>query len=127
MPNNVKHFAVHADDVDRARNFYEKAFGWRFTAWGPPGFFRVFTGTDDDPGIEGALHERHEPLTGTGTRTFECTISVDDLPAIREAVVANGGTILYEEVVIPTVGRLIQFLDTEQNVVSAMHYDAGCL
>ena len=24
MPNNVKHFAVHADDVDRARKFYEK-------------------------------------------------------------------------------------------------------
>jgi predicted enzyme related to lactoylglutathione lyase len=123
MPNNVVHFAIHADDVQRARSFYANVFGWRFEAWGPPGFFRVFTGTDGDPGIEGALHERQEPLTGGGMRAFECTIAIDDLPAIRDAVVANGGTILYDEVEIPTVGRLVQFLDTEQNVVSAMHYE----
>ena len=27
MPNHVVHFAVHADDVERARAFYEGAFG----------------------------------------------------------------------------------------------------
>jgi uncharacterized protein len=127
MPHNVVHFAIHADDVDRARRFYSTVFGWRFEAWGPPGFFRVFTGTDDDPGIEGALHERPEPLSGAGVRAFECTISIDDLPAIRASVVANGGTIVYDEVEIPTVGRLVQFLDTEQNIVSAMHYEPGVL
>ena len=127
MPHNVVHFAIHADDIDRARRFYSTVFGWRFEAWGPPGFFVVVTGTDADPGIAGALHERQEPLTGTGMRGFDCTISVDDLPAIRDAVVANGGTILYDDVEIPTVGRLIQFLDTEQNVVSAMHYEPGVL
>lgn len=30
--NNVAHFAVHADDVERARNFYSGVFGWRFQA-----------------------------------------------------------------------------------------------
>lgn len=39
MPNNVKHFAVHADDVDRARKFYESVLGWQFTPWGPPNFY----------------------------------------------------------------------------------------
>ena len=125
MPHNVVHFAIHADDIDRARRFYTEVFGWRFEAWGPPGFFRVFTGTEQQPGIEGALHERQEPLAGTGLHAFECTVSVDDLPAIREAVVRNGGTITYDEVEIPTVGTLIQFLDTEGNVVSAMHYEDG--
>jgi len=127
MPHNVVHFAIHADDLDRARRFYTAVFGWRFEAWGPPGFFRVFTGTDADPGIEGALHERHEPLTGTGMRGFDCTVSVDDLPAVKAAVVANGGTIVYDEVEIPTVGTLIQFLDTEGNTVSAMHYEPGAI
>jgi uncharacterized protein len=125
MPHNVVHFAVHADDLDRARRFYTAVFGWRFEAWGPPGFFRIFTGTDAAPGIEGALHERHEPLSGTGMRGYECTVAIDDLPAIKAAVVSNGGTIIYDEVEIPTVGTLIQFLDTEGNVVSAMHYDDG--
>ena len=127
MPNNVTHFAIHADDVDRAKHFYTEVFGWRFDAWGPPGFYRVITGTPDDPGIEGALHERQEPLTGTGMRGFDCTVSVDDLAAIKEAVVRNGGTIIYDEMQIPTVGTLIQFLDTEANVVSAMRYEPGVL
>ncbi|CAN5480291.1 hypothetical protein BH20ACI3_BH20ACI3_02350 [soil metagenome] len=39
MPNNLKHFAVHADDLDRARSFYTKALGWRFTPWVHLAFF----------------------------------------------------------------------------------------
>ena len=55
MPNNLKHFAIHADDVPRARAFYEKVFGWQFRPWGPPGFYLIQTGTDEDPGVQGAL------------------------------------------------------------------------
>ena len=101
-------------------------FGWRFEAWGPPGFYRIHTGTRESPGIEGALHGREEPLTGTGTRGFECTIAVDDVPGIRKRVVEHGGEIVYEEVTIETVGTLTQFRDTEGNVVSAMHYLPHC-
>ncbi|MCA9821452.1 MAG: hypothetical protein KC470_02510, partial [Dehalococcoidia bacterium] len=54
----VVHFAIEADDVDRARAFYEGVFGWRFEAWGPPGFYRVLSGTAEAPGIEGALYAR---------------------------------------------------------------------
>jgi predicted enzyme related to lactoylglutathione lyase len=122
MANNVVHFAIHADDVDRARRFYEGVLGWRFEAWGPPGFFRVHTGTADDPGIEGALHERSEPLSGTGVRGFECTVAVEDLAPVRAAVIAHGGTVVLDAFEIPTVGTLLQFLDTEGNVVGAMRY-----
>ncbi len=122
-PHNVVHFAIHADDVERARRFYSAVFGWRFEAWGPPGFFRIHTGSPEHPGIEGALHGRHEPLAGTGMRGFECTVSVTDLDAIRAAVEANGGTVLLAGYEIVGVGRLLSFLDTEGNSVSAMHYD----
>lgn len=125
MANNVVHFAIHADDVERAKAFYAAVFGWRFVPWGPPDFFRIQTGTADDPGIEGALEARQEPLAGTGVRAFVCTVSVDDVAAIRDAVVANGGTVLYDEFTIPGVGTLVQFLDTEQNVVAAMKYEPG--
>jgi uncharacterized protein len=124
VANNVVHFAIAADDVDRARRFYEAVFGWRFEAWGPPGFLRIHTGTAENPGIEGALHGRAEPLTGTGMRGFECTVSIDDVAAVRDAVTANGGTVVLDGYEIPTVGTLVQFLDTEGNVVSAMHYQA---
>lgn len=123
MPHNIVHFAIHADDVERARRFYEAVFGWRFEEWGPPGFYNITTGDDDRPGIHGALHGRDEPLTGHGTRGFTCTVAVEDLAAIREKVIANGGTITYDEVEIPTVGTLTQFVDTEGNEVATMVYE----
>jgi uncharacterized protein len=38
MSGNLASFAIHVDDVDRARAFYEAVLGWEFEAWGPPGF-----------------------------------------------------------------------------------------
>ena len=40
MPNDVAHFAIHADDCQRAKRFYEEVFGWTFEPWGPPGRIR---------------------------------------------------------------------------------------
>src|SRR5262245_18783365 len=113
MPNNIAHFDVAADDVERARRFYERVFGWRFEAWGPPDFYLIHTGTPADPGIHGSVSKRNEPRTGTGRSGFECTVSVGDLGAIRAAIVANGGRIVLDEHEIVGVGRLIRFEDTE--------------
>jgi uncharacterized protein len=49
---------------------------------------------------------------------------VDDVDAIAAAVVANGGTIIIPRTLIPTVGYLIFFRDTEGNAVGAMQYDS---
>src|SRR5438045_2402698 len=54
MAHNVVHFAIHADDVERARRFYEAVSGWRFEAWRPPVFYHVLTGDDQHPGIPAA-------------------------------------------------------------------------
>lgn len=123
MGANVVHFAVHADDVERARRFYEAVFGWQFEPWGPPGFYEIRTGTPEQPGIHGALHARSEHLTGSGMRGFTCTVAVDDLDDIRDRVVANGGSVQHEEIEIPTVGRHIGLLDTEGNEFAAMVYE----
>jgi hypothetical protein len=125
MPNHVSHFDIHADDLPRARRFYERVFGWVFRAWGPPDFFLIQTGPDSDPGIHGALSRRHDRVTGRGMLGFVCTISVDDIDATAVAVEANGGKVTQPRTVIATVGTLIQFHDTEGNVVCAMQYDPG--
>ncbi len=127
MPNNVLHFAIHADDLGRARRFYEEVFGWRFEAWGPPDFFRIHTGTSEDPGIEGALEKRHVPLDGKSSTGFTCTISVSDLAETKAAIEKHGGKIVFPESEIPTVGRLISLEDTEGNIVSVMQYEAQAL
>lgn len=122
MPNNIAHFDVAADDVERARRFYERVFGWRFEAWGPPDFYLIHTGTGEDPGIHGSVSKRNEPVVGRGRSGFECTISVHDLGAIKAAIVANGGKIVLDEYEIVGVGRMIRFADTEGNAVCAMRY-----
>ena len=123
MPNNVKHFSINADDVPRARRFYEKAFGWKFEPWGPPNFYLIKTGTDKEPGLEGALQGRREIVAGKPMFGFECTLGVPSIDETLVAVEANGGKVVMPKFHIPTVGTLIFFEDTEGNVVGAMQYE----
>jgi len=117
MANNLCFFAVHADNLPRARKFYETVFGWRFQPWGPPGFFLIATGDEDDPGVQGALQQRHEVVPGERITAYECTISVPDVDATAAAVAANGGKVILAKCEIPTVGWLIKIQDSEGNVV----------
>jgi predicted enzyme related to lactoylglutathione lyase len=125
MPNNLASFSIHVDDVDRARAFYEAVFEWTFEPWGPPGFYLIHTGDAASPGVQGLMHKRNAPRTGEGLNGFEPTFSVDDVDAIAARVEANGGTIIWAKSVIPTVGALIRFLDTEGNDVGAMTYETA--
>lgn len=120
VAKNIAHFDVHADNVARARKFYERVFEWRFTPWGPPDFFMIATGSESDPGIHGAVHDR--PKDGHRLAGFECTIAVDDVDAIAKLVEQEGGRVIVPKMVIPTVGELIQFSDTEGNIACAMRY-----
>lgn len=122
MTNPVCHFAIHADDCTRAIAFYQGVFGWKFTPWGPPGFWRINTGQS---GIEGALHTRLEPLTGTGMRGFECSISVQDVAAVATLVGKHGGKVMVPGFVIQGVGTVMKFVDPEGNCVSAVQYLPG--
>lgn len=123
MPNNLRSFGITADDVARARVFYERVFGWRFEPWGPPEFYLIHTGDDRDPGIQGLLHKRREPVNGTGMTGFECTIGVEQIDPIIRSIEANGGTVVMPKFQIPTVGTGIYFKDTEGNFVGAMQYE----
>ena len=123
MPNNLSFFSIHADDIPRARKFYESTFGWRFEPWGPPGFYLIHTGNEASPGILGSLSNRREPVTGTGMTGFECTIAVDDIDATIKAATANGGKMAMDKFSIPTVGTGCYLFDTEGNRVGAMQYE----
>ena len=120
---NVRHFAINADDLPRARRFYERVFAWRFEPWGPPGFFMIASGAAD-PGPLGSLQQRRELVPGRRTNGFECTIAVErDVAEVAAAIEANGGRILMQKATIPGVGDLIFFEDPEGNLAGAMRYD----
>lgn len=122
-PANLYHFAINADNLDRARTFYERVFGWTFTPWGPPGFLQIETGTSTEPGTRGALQQRRELVPGTRMTGFECTIAVRDLDAATAALLAAGGVIVLPRTHIPTVGHLLFFRDPEGNVAGIIQPD----
>jgi len=118
MPATIRHFAIHADDVPRAKRFYEAVFDWRFEPWGPPGFYQI-----REAGLLGALQERREPLAGTGMRGYELTIGVDDLEAAMASIRSHGGILIDAPFRIEGVGELVYIADTEGNRVGVMQYD----
>jgi hypothetical protein len=122
--SQVAHFAINADDVNRALRFYEKVFGWKFQAYGPPGFYMV----DEQSAkatvpLRGSLQKRREIVPGVPMRGFECTISVDDINATGAAIEKNGGKIVMPICTLAGVGQLLFFQDPEGNIAGAMQYD----
>ncbi|HEX3918646.1 MAG TPA: VOC family protein [Caulobacteraceae bacterium] len=122
MAAQFRHLALNADDVQRAKGFYESVFGWRCEPWGPPDYYQVWNAAE---GVIGALQQRRELKPGVRMAGFEATLSVDDLDATIAAIEAAGGRMLSRPFYIETVGRLVYFEDTEGNIVGAMQYDAG--
>jgi predicted enzyme related to lactoylglutathione lyase len=123
MANNLASFAIHADDVQRCRGFYEGVFGWSFEPWGPPDFYLIHTGDAKNPGIQGLMHKRQETRGEGGPNCFECTIAVDDVDAVTKAIMEHGGHVIMDKAPIPTVGVLTKFKDTEGNILGAMTYE----
>jgi len=116
MPNNIGRFAINADDVPRARDFYQKVFGWTFEPWGPPNFYRIETGEEQVRAVGGLLQERRELVTNGRMIGFECTIGVRDIDETIRAIESNGGKMVTDKFLIPNVVTVAYFQDTEGNV-----------
>jgi uncharacterized protein len=114
----LRHFAINADDTDRARAFYEKVFDWKFTPWGPPNFFQT---RDAGEGILGALQERQGATSGAFVPTF----AVEDIRATLADAEANGGRIAMPPYRIDGVGEIGYFVDPEGNLCGVGQYEPG--
>ena len=122
MPATLRHFAINADDVQRAKAFYETVFGWGFTPWGPPNFYQVFNA---GAGVVGALQERRELAEGKRVTAFETTFQVENIRAVLKVVAASGGRVLMQPYLIEGVGEIGYFEDPEGNVCGVAQYLPG--
>ncbi len=121
MPATLRHFAINADDVDRARHFYQEVMGWQFDPWGPPDFYQIHNAGDD---VIGALQSRRS-LGQRSMPGIEMTVGVESLAETIQAVEANGGRLLNQPFRIDGVGELVFFEDSEGNALAAMQYEPG--
>jgi predicted enzyme related to lactoylglutathione lyase len=122
----VVHFEIHAENPERAIEFYRKSFGWEFQKWeGPTDYWLVMTGPEDQPGINGGLVPRQGKIDGEAVIAYVCTIDVPDIDVTISTVEQNGGTIAVPKMAVPGVGWLTYFKDTEGNIFGAMQNDPG--
>ncbi len=125
MKNKLTHFAIHIDEIDRAKNFYEAVFDWGFNSYGPTDFLQIKSDKTETGELIGAIQSRKYSPISEKIRGFECTIGVEDIDNILEKVNNNSGEIVLPKTVIPFVGWVAKFLDTEGNLICVMQYDSS--
>jgi predicted enzyme related to lactoylglutathione lyase len=109
----LNYVELPVSDLAATRGFYERAFGWSLTAFGPA-YAATLTG-DTDIGLQADPAE--------ATRAPLPVIDVDDLEAALAAVERAGGRIVRPIFAFPG-GRRFHFLDPSGNEVAAVRADA---
>ncbi len=125
------HFEIHADDVERAKKFYQEVFGWEMQQMGAEfgNYVVVLTGPSPeatsgkpidihDWGINGGMMKRNapKPAEGMSPMSFVCVVGVDDIDTYIEKARAAGGTEHMGKTPIPGVGIVAYYADTEGNL-----------
>ncbi|HMJ94047.1 MAG TPA: VOC family protein [Allosphingosinicella sp.] len=108
----LNYVELPATDIPASKSFYESAFGWTMTAFGPT-YAATLTG-DTDVGLQADPSE--------ATKAPLPVIEVEDLEATLEAVQQAGGQIVRPIFTFPG-GRRFQFLDPGGNEVAAVKSD----
>jgi uncharacterized protein len=117
--DKVVHFEIPADDVDRAKQFYGKTFGWHLDDAQGMDYTTVGTVAVDEqqmptePGaINGGMMKRSSDVPSP-----VITINVDSVDDALKQVEAGGGSTVRSRQEIPGMGAFGYFKDTEGNVM----------
>ena len=109
MPQDQKidYIEFPAADFDAIQAFYEKAFNWAFTDYGPE--YRSFS-----DGRLGGGFRRADQSSTTENGSALVILYADNLEATRDKVTASGGRIIADIFSFPG-GRRFQFADPNGN------------
>ena len=101
------HFEILAEDPAKLAEFYKAVFGWEIADWGggEQTYWLATTGSDSDPGINGAFMGRE--LDQAVINTLE----VESLAEATSRIEAAGGKVVHGPNEIPGVGTHAYFAD----------------
>lgn len=121
MSNEVGHFEIPADRLDRAQKFYAATFGWKMNELPGMDYTMVSTGPVDEKGmpkapgfIGGGIGKRGDTLEHPIV-----TIMVDEITDAVKRIEKNGGKILRRKTPIGdgSMGWTAYFKDSEGNTI----------
>ncbi|MEW6721853.1 MAG: VOC family protein [Candidatus Micrarchaeota archaeon] len=123
---NIAYFEIPADDLERAKKFYQKVFGWdiqKYLMTGvPEDYHSVMTGKPQN--VKGPNYEMSQLNSGgMMKRMFPNQpimnyVQVDSVEKTMEMIKKNGGKEMGERMDIPNVGKIAFFKDSEGNVLA---------
>ena len=130
MPNRVAHFEIHADNPERAIEFYTKVFGWDIQKWegGQMEYWMVMTGPREEPGgINGGLLRRPcpAPAEGQANNAYVCTIVVDMYDEYAKKIEEHGGKNVMPKMALVGMAWQGYFKDTEGNIFGLHQADTN--
>jgi len=109
---SVVWFEIPADNVERARTFYGKLFGWKIEKFpGPTAkpYWLIDTGADD-ASRNGGMMERQFP-----DHTITNYVAVPSVDTAAAKVEKLGGKICMGKTAVPQMGYFVVCSDTENN------------
>jgi predicted enzyme related to lactoylglutathione lyase len=121
--DKVQHFEIPADDIARAKKFYETVFDWKIVQFPMPGmeYYGMHTGPMDEknmpkePGfINGGMYKRGGQFLANGPVV---AMTSTDLKATIEKLKAAGGSTVGEVINIGGMGLYQYAKDTEGNML----------
>jgi predicted enzyme related to lactoylglutathione lyase len=111
---------IAAEDPERAKDFYEKCFGWRIQPTDMDYYLFYSSGSAGEPGIGGGIGKRMDP-----TQRLTAYIGVDSIEKYAEKIIKEGGKQLQPKMTVPGMGYMANFKDTEGNVFGLWQPDPG--
>jgi len=120
--NKVVHFEIPADDMARAKKFYQNTFGWRLKDMPEMEYVMAMTAETSgdnmmmpkEPGaINGGMMKRSDMV-----KCPSLAVSVDNIDEAMQKVKKMGGSIVMEKMPVGEMGFMAYFKDTEGNVLS---------
>lgn len=109
----IIHFDISADNVERAKKFYEDLFKWKIEDHpANPNYFIIETKTETgEKGITGGIAKREKDY-----QKITNFVQVQSIDASIAKVKELGGQIIEPKTAIPTVGYIAGCKDTEDNI-----------
>ncbi len=112
--SSIVHFEIPADDIQRAKEFYSRLFGWKIEGVQGMDYMMI-----DTFGLGGGMMKRmHKDQQITD---YIGVPSVDEYSAKVEKL---GGKILVPKMAVPGMGYFVICMDTENNVFGIWEMDA---
>ena len=107
LDQKINYLELPARDFDSVQRFYEGAFGWSFTDYGPD--YRAF----NDGTIDGGFYKA-DTSSSTGNGAALIVLYAKDIERTKDTVESNGGEIIKAIFEFPG-GRRFHFADPNGN------------